>query len=130
MQRFRSLLETLVQREPTGVTPLLDQRIIEANTVTLQRRAAQAGRELQGALSTQPTARRTRSVPTQAHRQFPPVPTNAPALSILLDVAATNSSELRMRQTELAQQDFRCLWRGMSAIQRDARAVLCFRESQ
>jgi len=41
-QRFRSLLDVLVQRDPAGVTPLLDQRIIEANSVTLQRCAAQA----------------------------------------------------------------------------------------
>ena len=40
LNRFRSLLEVLVQRDPAGVTPLLDQRIIEANAVTLQRRAA------------------------------------------------------------------------------------------
>jgi cobalt-zinc-cadmium efflux system outer membrane protein len=106
MQRFRSLLETLVQREPTGVTPLLDQRIIEANTVTLQRRAAQAGRELQGALL---ELNQLRGAPAASPLRLTGsllVPTNAPALSILLDVAATNSFELRMRQTELAQQGF------------------------
>ncbi len=106
MQRFRSLLETLVQREPAGITPLLDQRIIEANTVTLQRRAAQAGRELQGALV---ELNQLRGAPAASPLRLTGslvVPTNAPALSLLLDVAATNSFELRMRQTELAQQGF------------------------
>ena len=105
-QRFRSLLDTLVQRDPAGVTPLLDQRIIEANTVTLQRRAVQAGRELQGALL---ELNQLRGAPAASPLRLTGsllVPTNAPALSILLDVAATNSFELRMRQTELAQQGF------------------------
>ena len=105
-QRFRSLLDVLVQRDPAGVTPLLDQRIIEATSVTLQRRAAQAGRELQGALL---ELNQLRGAPAGAPLRLTgslDVPTNAPALSVLLDVAATNSFDLRMRQAELAQQGF------------------------
>jgi cobalt-zinc-cadmium efflux system outer membrane protein len=105
-QRFRSLLDVLVQRDPAGVTPLLDQRIIEANAITLERRAAQAGRELQGALL---ELNQLRGAPAATPLRLTgslDVPTNAPALSVLLDVAATNNFELRTRQAELAQQGF------------------------
>jgi outer membrane protein, heavy metal efflux system len=105
-QRFRSLLDVLVQRDLAGVTPLLDRRIIEATSVTLQRRAAQAGRELQGALL---ELNQLRGAPAGAPLRLTgslEVPTNAPALPVLLDVAATNSFDLRMRQAELAQQGF------------------------
>ena len=105
-QRFRSLLDVLVQRDPAGVTPLLDQRIIEANAITLERRAAQAGRELQGALL---ELNQLRGAPAATPLRLTgslDVPTNAPALPVLLDVAATNNFELRTRQAELAQQGF------------------------
>ena len=105
-ERFRSLLEVLVQRDLAGVTPLLDRRIIEANSVMLQRRVAQARRELQGALL---ELNQLRGVPAGAPlrvRGSLEVPTNAPALPLLLAVAATNSFDLRMRQAELTQQGF------------------------
>ena len=105
-RRFRSLLEVLVQRDPGGVTPLLDQRIIEASAVTLQRRAALAARDLQGALL---EINQLRGAPANAPLRVTggaEPPTNAPALSALLDLAATNSFELRMRQAELVQQGF------------------------
>ncbi len=105
-QRFRSLLDVLVQRDPAGVTPLLDQRIVEATFVTLQRRAAQAARERRGALL---ELNQLRGAPAGAPLRLTgslEVPTNAPALSALLDAAATNSFDLRMRQAELAQQGF------------------------
>ncbi len=106
-QRFRSLLDVLVQRDPAGVTPLLDRRIIEATSVTLQRRAAQAGRELQGALL---ELNQLRGAPAGAPLRLTgslEVPTNTPALPVLLELAATNSFDLRMRQAELAQQGFK-----------------------
>ena len=105
-QRFRSLLDVLVQRDPAGVTPLLDQRIIEATSVTLQRRVAQAGRELQGALL---ELNQWRGAPAGAPLRLTgslEVPTNSPSLPVLLEVAATNSFDLRMRQAELTQQGF------------------------
>jgi cobalt-zinc-cadmium efflux system outer membrane protein len=40
--RFAALTEVLVQREPAGVTPLLETRIIEANAVSAQRKASEA----------------------------------------------------------------------------------------
>src|SRR5260370_38962920 len=41
-ERFAAVTEILVQREPAGVTPLLETRIIEANAITAQRRASEA----------------------------------------------------------------------------------------
>jgi cobalt-zinc-cadmium efflux system outer membrane protein len=106
-ERFRSLLEVLVQRDPAGVTPLLDRRIIEANAITLQRRAAQAARERQGALLELNQLRGVAAGAPLRLRGSLEVPTNAPSLPVLLAVAATNSFELRMRQAELTQQGFR-----------------------
>jgi cobalt-zinc-cadmium efflux system outer membrane protein len=105
-QRFRSLLDVLVQRDPAGVAPLLDLRIIEASAVTLQRRVSLADRELQGALL---ELNQLRGAPAASPLRLTGVlaaPTNAPPLSALLDLAATNSFELRMRQAELGQQGF------------------------
>ena len=106
-QRFQSLLEVLVQRDPAGVTPLLDQRIIEASSITLQRRASQAAQEAQAALLEL----------NQLRGQPPATPltivggasleTNVPPLSALSDAAATNNFEVRQRQVELAQQGLR-----------------------
>jgi len=48
--RFQALLAVLVQRGPAGVTPVLDQRIIEAHAITLSRQAAEARRAVQAGL--------------------------------------------------------------------------------
>jgi cobalt-zinc-cadmium efflux system outer membrane protein len=39
---MQALQEVLIQRDPAGLTPLLEARILEANALTLQRRASQA----------------------------------------------------------------------------------------
>jgi cobalt-zinc-cadmium efflux system outer membrane protein len=48
--RFTALKETFLARDPAGVTPLLETRVIEASELTLQRRATEAELALQGAL--------------------------------------------------------------------------------
>ena len=40
----------LVQRDPAGITPVLETRIIEAGTITRQRQASEAGTAAQSAL--------------------------------------------------------------------------------
>src|SRR5438046_8940255 len=40
--RFQQLREVLVQRDPAGLTPQLETRIIEATELTLQRKATEA----------------------------------------------------------------------------------------
>ncbi len=104
--RLRALLATLVQRDPAGVTPLLDQRIIEASVITLQRRAAQAARELQSALVELNQLRGVAAGTPLRLSGHLDAPTQVPALPVLLAVAATNNFDLRMRLSELAQQGF------------------------
>lgn len=105
-RRFQDLLAVLVQREPAGVTPLLDQRIIEATTVTLNRRASQAAQTLRSAkielnqLRGQPPATPLRLTGSTA------LATNLPPLAALLELAGTNNFDIRMRQLELTQQGF------------------------
>lgn len=105
-ERFRSLLEVLVQRETSGVTPLLDQRIIEANLLTLQRRATQSAQEQQAALLQLNQLRGAPASEALALIGSIPAPTNAPPLELLLAMAATNNFDIRMRQLELTRQGF------------------------
>jgi cobalt-zinc-cadmium efflux system outer membrane protein len=105
-ERVQALLAVLVQRDPAGLTPLLEMRVIEANAVTLQRRLAQAEQAVQlarldlnlacGLPLEQPTA----IAPTNL------VLEPLPPLEELLALARTNSLELRLRQAELEQQGF------------------------
>ncbi len=104
--RYRALLEVVVQREPAGVTPLLEQRILEASAITLNRRATEAEREVQSALLELNQLRgQPANAPIRLTGQLA-VATNLPALSSLMAVAATNNFEVRSRQVELAQQGF------------------------
>lgn len=105
--RGQELIDVLVQREPAGVTPLLETRIIEANIITLKRRETEATKAAQAALFElnqlrgQPLA--SPLVIAKAPLQFPRIQT----IEGLLDIAATNNFELRTRQLELAQQGFK-----------------------
>lgn len=104
--RVQALLAVLVQRDPAGLTPLLEMRVIEANAVTLQRRLAQAEQAVQAARLDlnlacglpleQPT---TVAATNLVLRPLPP-------LELLLALARTNNLELRLRQAELEQQGF------------------------
>ena len=105
-RRFQSLLEVLVQRDPAGITPQLDQRILEATTLTLNRRASQAAEETQAALIALNQLRGQRPDAPLALTGTLSVSTNPPPLSSFLTAAATNNFELRMRQLDLAQQGF------------------------
>src|SRR5204862_3044011 len=49
-ERFQALREVLVQRDPAGLTPWLEIRIIEASELTLQRKATEAALAEQSAL--------------------------------------------------------------------------------
>lgn len=104
--RIQDLLAVLVQRDPAGVTPLLEARVIEANAITLQRRATQAEQAAQAALLElnqacgQPLDRNVHLARTEL--KFP----SAPPLDALLMTASTNSYDLRLRAVELEQQGF------------------------
>ena len=105
--RFQALTDVLVQRDPAGVTPVLETRIIEASTITLQRQASEASIAAQSALLElnqlrgQPPGTAVRVGGAQLNFR------KAPALETLLDSARTNAFELRIRQVELEQQGFK-----------------------
>jgi len=105
--RFQQLREVLVQRDPAGLTPLLETRIIEATELTLKRKASEASLAAQGAMLELNQLRGvpwTNTLQVQSTRL---IFNAAPAPDVLLAAARTNNFELRMRQVELEQQGFK-----------------------
>ena len=105
--RFEALREVLVQRDPAGLTPQLEIRIIEATELTLKRKASEATLAAQAAML---ELNQLRGVPwTNALKMQPAelVFGSAPEMDALLMAGQTNNFELRMRQTELEQQGFK-----------------------
>ncbi len=105
--RFQALREVLVQRDPAGLTPLLETRVIEATELTMQRKASEATLAMQSALlelnQLRGVAPDTRLAVSQTQLAFRP----AESAETLLALARTNNFELRLRAVELAQQGFR-----------------------
>jgi len=106
-ERFKALLEVLVQRDPAGVAPLLETRVIEATELTMQRKASEAELATQSALLELNQLRG--ATPGEGLRVAAPALRFGPAESndVLAAVARTNNFELRLRAVELAQQGFR-----------------------
>ena len=106
-QRLQALAEVVVQRDPAGVTPRLEQRIIEASTIVAQKRATDASIAVRNVLIElnqlrgQPLANPLRIADTSLKFALPPDP------ELLLAAARTNNFELRQRVAELEQQGFR-----------------------
>lgn len=107
-ERFKALREVLVQRDPAGLTPLLETRVIEATELNAQRKASEALLSTQAAMlelnQLRGVSPDTRLTIGQANLAFHPTPQDRGAL---IAVARTNSFELRLRAVELAQQGFR-----------------------
>ena len=106
-RRVQALREVVVQRDPAGVTPLLEMRILEANALTAERKAVEAALEAQSATLELNLLRGDRA---DAKVQISPSQqkfTPPPAFEELLTAARTNSYQLRTRQLELEQQGFR-----------------------
>lgn len=106
-ERFKALREVLTQRDPAGLTPLLETRVIEATELNAQRKASEASLAAQSALL---ELNQLRGVPTET--QFVISKTQldfrpSSEKESLLAIARTNNFELRMRAVELAQQGFR-----------------------
>ncbi len=105
--RLQALAEVVVQRDPAGVAPRLEQRIIEATAIVAQKRASDAVVAARGVLIElnqlrgQPLASPLRIVETPLTFAPPPEP------ETLLAAARTNNFELRQRVAELEQQGFR-----------------------
>jgi outer membrane protein, heavy metal efflux system len=106
-ERFKALREVLVQRDPAGLTPLLETRVIEATELNAQRKASEALLATQAALlelnqlrGVSPDTRLSVSQTQLAFR----TPEDK---SALMTLARTNNFELKVRAVELAQQGFR-----------------------
>ncbi|MBX3744178.1 MAG: TolC family protein [Verrucomicrobiae bacterium] len=106
-ERFMALREVLVQRDPAGLTPLLEMRVIEATELNAQRKASEAVLATQAALlelnQLRGVAPDTRLSVSQTQLAFRP----PEARSALLMLARSNNFELKVRAVELAQQGFR-----------------------
>lgn len=104
--RFRALKETFLSRDPAGLTPLLETRVIEAQELALQRRATAATLATQSALAELNQLRGADPLapldPAPAKLVF----TAAPPIDALLAAARENHFELRAKQLELEQQGF------------------------
>ncbi len=105
--RFKALREVLIQRDPAGLTPLLETRVIEATELNAQRKAGDATLGTQSALLELNTLRGTapdaQLVISQSRLNFQP----SAGRESLVAAARTNNFELRMRAADLAQQGFR-----------------------
>ena len=105
--RFKALREVLVQRDPAGLTPLLETRVIEATELNAQRKASDAALAAQAALlelnQLRGVSPDSRLVVQSTQPGFQPLEKR----ELLTALARTNNFELRMRAAELAQQGFR-----------------------
>ena len=106
--RFQALREVLVQRDPAGITPLLETRVIESTELTARHRASQAALAERTALLELNQLRGKTDAVTNINvgRADHPLAA-APAMADLLAAAETNNFELRQRELELAQQGLR-----------------------
>jgi cobalt-zinc-cadmium efflux system outer membrane protein len=102
--RFSALKETFLARDPAGITPQLETRVIEASELTLQRRASAAELALQAALLELNQLRGAAvdapllvAAPVLAFR-------DAPDRDALLTAARENNFDFKIRRAELEQQ--------------------------
>ena len=105
-ERFEALTDVLAQREPAGVTPLLEARIIDANTLIVRRQEREAAVAVKTAvaelnqLCSQPV-----TTPLQiSASEFGFAEASLPTL---LDAARKNAFDIRIREAELTQQGFK-----------------------
>ena len=106
-QRFQDLLDVLVQRDPAGVAPMLETRIIEANAFVLNRRASEASIAMRDA---QFELNQLRGLPVStpvAVARTNIVLKTPPSLEPLLAAGRTQNFDIRTRAAELEQQGLR-----------------------
>ncbi|MDF9832053.1 cobalt-zinc-cadmium efflux system outer membrane protein [Ereboglobus sp. PH5-5] len=107
--RFTALKETFLARDPAGLTPLLDTRVIEASELTLQRRATEADLALHAALIELNQLRGAAPdapLRIDAPHDYAAALAAPPARNALLAAARENNFEYRMRRVELEQQGY------------------------
>lgn len=105
--RFRALRDVLVQRDPAGIAPQLEVRILEATELTMRRRAADFERTATAERVELNLLRGAALDASLAVASVEPSLPARPALADLMAAANTNNFELRTRAAELAQQGFR-----------------------
>jgi cobalt-zinc-cadmium efflux system outer membrane protein len=106
-RRGQELIEVLVQRDPAGINPLLETRLIEASVIILNGRSTEAltrATALKGELN----QLRGRALDTpikvgQVSFEF----TKLSDHEVLISRALTNNFDIRAQQLELAQQGLR-----------------------
>ena len=106
-QRFKELREVLVAREPAGIAPLLEVRVMEATELSLQHKAADRMLALKSAML---ELNQVRGAALDAvvtpELEILELRTADP-LDSCMKAAQINHFELRVRAAELAQQGFR-----------------------
>jgi cobalt-zinc-cadmium efflux system outer membrane protein len=102
--RYRELREVFLQRDPAGLTPLLETRVIEAQELALQRRATGAALAAQAALIELNQLRGAALDSPLAVATRPPVFQAAPVVATLLAAARENNFEFQAARLELEQQ--------------------------
>ena len=105
--RFQALREVLVQRDPAGLTPVLETRIIESTEVTLHRKASDELLEMQSALL---ELNQLRGQPWDSSlrvRESKLAWPSPPEADALMAATRTNNFDLQMRKAELEQQGFK-----------------------
>jgi cobalt-zinc-cadmium efflux system outer membrane protein len=105
--RFHMLREVLVQRDPAGITPQLELRIIEATEISMLRKTSEASLVEQTAML---ELNHLRGQSWQRTMTIAPVAltfTAAPEPDALLAAARAHNFDIRLRQAELAQQGFK-----------------------
>lgn len=104
--RYQTLRELFLARDPAGITPLLETRVIEAQELALKRRATEAELGAQAALIELNQLRGApfdASVRSGGARMLFHSP---PPLDQLLASAREKNFEFRMKRVELEQQGF------------------------
>lgn len=105
-ERFASLKETFLARDPAGVTPLLETRVVEASELSLQRRATQAELAIQSALIELNQLRgASASAPLRVGAMNIAFK-ESPETEALMNAARENNFDFKMRRVELEQQGY------------------------
>ncbi len=102
--RYQALRELFLAREPGGITPLLETRVIEAQELALQHRATEAQLAVQAALV---ELNQLRGISVNTPIQVASVKlafNTAPSLDAILSAARGNNFEFRAAKIELEQQ--------------------------
>ncbi len=104
--RFRALRETFLAREPAGITPQLETRVIEAQELVLQRRAAGVRLALQDELAELNQLRAQPPDTPLTVARATPIFAAPPPLPDLIAAARENHFDFRARRLEVERQGF------------------------